>query len=54
MPDVDFKAREVTDGVSMRIVRDYDVFNDDSIYRIDILYGFVAVTPEWSCRIAGN
>ncbi len=54
MPPVVFKAREVVDGISMRLVADYDVINDDVIYRIDILFGFVVVTPEWACRIAGK
>lgn len=53
MPPVQYKAREVVDGISMRLVGDYDVINDDVIYRIDLLFGFVAVTPEWACRIAG-
>ena len=54
MPPVNYKARQVVDGISMRLVGDYDVINDDVIYRLDILYGFIAVTPEWSCRIAGK
>jgi hypothetical protein len=37
---VDFSAREVFDGISMRIVRDYDINNDNIPARIDILYGF--------------
>lgn len=53
MPPVEYKAREVVDGISLRLIGDYDIINDDVIYRLDILYGFVAVTPEWACRIAG-
>ncbi len=47
---VDFAAREVFDGVSMRIVRDYDINNDTLPCRIDILYGFKATRPELACR----
>lgn len=47
-------AREVVDGISMRLVNFYDGINDDTLWRLDILYGFVAVTPEWACRIAAN
>lgn len=54
MPRVsDFESRNVVDGVSMRLVKWYDGINDDSLYRIDVLYGFKTVTPEWACRIAG-
>lgn len=53
MPPINYKAREVVDGVSMRLVGDYDIINDVVIYRLDIQYGFIAITPEWACRIAG-
>lgn len=54
MPDgVDFKAREVMDGVSMRIVRAYDINNDNFPCRIDVLNGFVATYPELACRVWG-
>ena len=46
----DFAAREVFDGVSMRIIRDYDINNDNFPCRLDILYGFKAVRPELACR----
>jgi len=46
------RAREVVDGISMRLLNYYDGNNDDTIWRLDILYGFVAVTPEWAVRIA--
>ena len=47
---VDFAAREVFDGISMRIIRDYDINNDTLPCRIDILYGFKATRPELACR----
>lgn len=47
---VDFAAREVFDGVSMRIIRDYDINNDNFPCRLDVLYGFKAVRPELACR----
>lgn len=46
------RAREVVDGISMRLLNYYDGNNDDSNWRLDILYGFVPVTPEWAVRIA--
>ena len=48
---VDFAAREVYDGVSMRIVRDYDINNDKFPCRIDVLYGHKAIRPQIACRI---
>ena len=54
MPDgVHFSAREVMDGVSMRLVRQYRIGTDDIPCRIDILYGSVAARPEMACRIWG-
>ncbi len=47
---VDFAAREVFDGISMRIIRDYDINNDTLPCRIDVLYGFKATRPELACR----
>ena len=52
MPDgVDFARREVFDGISMRIVRQYDINNDKMPTRIDILYGFKTIRAELACRI---
>lgn len=50
---VDFGARESFDGISMRIIRDYDVMNDFMVCRIDVLGGFAVNRPELACRIAG-
>lgn len=51
---VDMAAREVVDGISIRMVRDYDINNDLFITRLDVLYGYVAQRPEWACRIFGG
>ena len=50
---VDFAAREMYDGISMRIVRAYDVTNDLFPCRIDVLAGFAVLRPELACRITG-
>jgi len=55
MPNgVDFAAREVLDGISMRIVRDYSISADTFPSRIDVLYGYKTVRPELACRIQMN
>jgi hypothetical protein len=55
MPDgVHFAAREVFDGLSLRIVRQYDVNNDTFPCRIDILYGYKTIRPELAAILAAN
>jgi hypothetical protein len=51
---VDFAAREAFDGVSMRIVRQYDINNDKFPCRLDVLYGFKTIRPQLACRLANN
>jgi hypothetical protein len=51
---VDFSARETMDGISLRIVRDYDINNDQLPCRIDVLYGYKAIRPEMACRLGFN
>lgn len=48
---VDFAAREVYDGISMRIIRDYTIASDQFPCRIDVLYGFKTLLPQLACRI---
>lgn len=48
---VDFSARQVLDGISMRIVRMYDINNDQFPCRLDVLYGYKAIRPQLACRI---
>ena len=50
---VDFAAREVYDGISMRIVRAFDINNDQFPCRIDVLGGWACLRPEMACRITG-
>lgn len=51
---VDFSAREVLDGISMRVVRQYDINNDNLPCRLDVLYGYKTIRPELACRIGVN
>ena len=48
---VDFSARETYKGISMRIIRAYDVNNDVFPCRLDILYGVSAYYPELAVRL---
>lgn len=54
MPDgVAFKAQESSDGLSVRVVKDYDITNDEEIIRMDILYGWKTIYPDLACRLIG-
>jgi hypothetical protein len=49
---VDFAAREVYDGISIRVIRQYDINNDAFPCRLDVLYGYKTIRPQLACRIA--
>ncbi len=54
MPDgVAFKARESANGLSVRVVKDYDIEEDEDIIRMDILYGRKAIYPDLAARLFG-
>jgi hypothetical protein len=45
-------AREQFDGVSMRMITDYFIGTDQLITRLDVLFGFLWIRPEWACVVA--
>jgi len=52
MPDgVDMAAQKTHEGITLRVIRQYDVLTDKLIMRLDFLGGIAAVRPEWACRI---
>jgi hypothetical protein len=53
MDDAAKCVRRVQDGLSMRVWQASDIRNDELLMRIDILYGFAALRPEWACRMIG-
>lgn len=54
MDDAHKCVRRVQDGLSMRVWQASDIRNDELLMRIDILYGFAALRPEWACRMIGS
>lgn len=40
-------------ALSIRVLKDYDVYYDEEIIRLDILYGLCTLHPELSCRLWG-
>ena len=50
---VDMAARANHNGISLRVVRQYDINNDRMPCRIDVLYGFSTIRPPMACRLWG-
>jgi|TARA_R100001530_G_scaffold76837_2_gene53921 hypothetical protein len=46
-------SRAVSDGISMRLWRDRDITNDKFPARLDVLFGYKTIRPEWACRVRG-
>lgn len=47
-------ARESFDNISMRMITDYTVGTDQLITRLDVLYGYLYVRPEWAVIICDS
>ena len=50
---VDMASRQVHNGISLRVVRQYDINNDRMPCRIDVLYGYNTIRPQMACRLWG-
>ena len=46
-------VRRTYDGISLRVWQDSDIRNDEMLTRIDILYGFAVIRPQWACVVVG-
>lgn len=44
-------ARHKYDNVSMRAITDYMIGTDQEITRLDVLFGSLAIRPEWACAV---
>lgn len=49
---VEEAARTNYDGVSMRVLTDYLPMTDQLATRVDVLFGFKYIRPEWLCVVA--
>lgn len=47
-------SRQQMDGLSLRALKVYDAVNDQSVIRIDSLYGFCALYPQLAVKIANS
>lgn len=45
-------AREEFDGISMRMLTQYIISTDQMPTRLDVLYGYLWIRPEWACVVA--
>ena len=50
---VDMASRQVHNGISLRVVRQYDINNDRMPCRIDGLYGYNTIRPSGAVRLWG-
>ena len=50
---VDMAGRSSADGMSIRLVRQYDINSDQLPCRLDVLYGWSTIYPELACRVTG-
>ena len=50
---VDMASRAVHNGISLRVVRQYDINNDRMPCRIDVLYGYSVIRPQMAVRMWG-
>lgn len=54
MPDgVSFKARESHKGLSIRVLKDFNIDSDTDVIRLDILYGVKSIFPDLGVRLTG-
>lgn len=51
---VDLASRQVHNGISLRIIRDYDINNDRMPCRVDVLYGYSVIRPQAAARLWGE
>jgi hypothetical protein len=51
---VDFAAREVMDGISMSLVRQFQISDRSFPCRLDVLYGYKTLRPQLAARIANQ
>lgn len=54
LDDVMHGARVNEDGLSIRVTRAFDITNDVSTFRFDVLYGVKAIRPELATRLSGT
>jgi hypothetical protein len=49
--NAEFAAQATVDGITVAIVRDFDVNTRSMVTRVDFLGGIASTRPEWACRL---
>ena len=47
-------SRMVLDGLSIRMIRDYDTINDQFLNRVDVLWGSAVLRPEFGVVVPND
>ena len=47
----DWARREVVDGISVSLIRDFTISDRSFPCRLDVLYGYKAIRPQLACRV---
>lgn len=53
MPKNVWGARATHNGLSIRVIKDYNILTDEEICRMDIMYGVKTIYPELAVRVSG-
>ena len=51
--EMGMRAADKQVGFSIRILRNYDIYQDGLPCRIDVLYGWQAIRPQTACVVCG-
>jgi hypothetical protein len=51
---VDMASRAQKDGISIRLIRQYDINTDYLPCRLDVLWGSAVLRPQLACRVVAN
>lgn len=54
LPPKKDSSRRVYEGISLRIINDFDTRNDQFLTRVDVLYGSAVLRPEYAVRVAND
>lgn len=49
-----WSRRSTSDGISVRLVKDYNILTDEEIVRVDVLYGVKTINADMAVRILGG
>ncbi len=53
-PNPDEFSTKNFEGLSVSVARQMDITNYRQVFRLDVLYGWAALRPEWACRTIGS